>query len=109
MIVFPTTPEAFISYQEQLARRPLSGKEKELAASWVECFNLSYEDGLKRDRSALDEILAFLDGEMMNCHTGHSGVNRFIGVCRVWIEEAWAQGREREQHPPSSGYPLYFK
>ena len=43
---FPTTPEEFIAYQEQLAGRELSGREREATAAWAESFNLSYKDGL---------------------------------------------------------------
>lgn len=35
-ITFPTTPEAFIAYQEQLAGRKLTEHEREVTAAWVE-------------------------------------------------------------------------
>ena len=38
-ITFPTTPEAFIAYQEQLAGRKLAEHEREVTAAWVEVFN----------------------------------------------------------------------
>ena len=57
-ITFPTTPEAFIAYQEQLAGRKLTEHEREVTAAWVEVFNLSYEGGLEQDRAALEDSLA---------------------------------------------------
>ena len=96
MITFPTIPEAFIAYQEQLVGRPLSMKEKELAVAWLECFNLSYEDGLERDRSALEESIALLD-ELMKRHEDLPNVHRFAEACRAWIAEAWRQGAERSE------------
>ena len=34
-ITFPTTPEAFIAYQEQLAGRKLTEHEREVTAAWA--------------------------------------------------------------------------
>ena len=47
MIRFPTTPEAFISDQEQLLGRKLAENEREVIAAWVKVFNLFYEGGFK--------------------------------------------------------------
>ena len=46
MIRFPTTPEAFISDQEQLLGRKLAENEREVIAALVKVFNLFYEGGL---------------------------------------------------------------
>ena len=94
MITFPATPESFITYQEQLTGRPLSMKEKELAVAWMECFNLSYKDGLERDSSALEESITLLD-ELMKRHADCPSVHRFAEACRAWLAEAWRQGAER--------------
>ena len=61
MITFPTTPEVFIAYQEQLAGRELPEREKEVMAAWIDVFNLSYENGLEKDRAALEDSLAKMD------------------------------------------------
>ena len=61
MITFPVTPEAFISYQEQLLGRKMTEKMREATAAWVEGFNLSYKDGLEQDRAALEDSLAKMD------------------------------------------------
>ena len=93
-ITFPTTPEAFITYQEQLAGRELSEKEKEVTAAWVEVFNLSYEDGLEKDRAALDDSLTRLD-ELAGQQEAGSAVHRFLQAARQWIIYAWEQGAEK--------------
>ena len=93
-ITFPTTPEAFIAYQEQLIGRRLKENEWETVAAWVEAFNLSCEDGLNQDRDILVKGLDKLD-ELMARHGDHAGVNKFAEACRIWMMEAWRQGAER--------------
>ena len=78
-ITFPTTPEAFIAYQEQLAGRKLAEHEREVTAAWVEVFNHAHTKGLCRDSGALDG----------------SAVHRFLRTAHLWIFVAWKQGAER--------------
>ena len=96
-ITFPTTPEAFNAYQEQLRGRKQSEKEKEVAAAWVEVFNLSYEDGLTQDRDTLEKDLDNLE-ELMARHKDNAGVHKFAEACRFWMIEAWRQGKEAAEH-----------
>ena len=93
-ITFPTTPEAFNAYQEQLIGRKLSDQERKLDATWVEVFNLSYEDGLRQDRNTLAKDLDKLE-ELMARHKDNAGVHKFAEACRAWMIEAWEQGAER--------------
>ena len=93
-ITFPTTPEAFIAYQEQLVGRKLAEHEREVTAACVEAFNLVYEDGMKQDHDTLMKALDKLD-ELMARHENHEGVHKFAEACRAWIVEAWKQGAER--------------
>ena len=93
-ITFPTTPEAFMAYQEQLIGRRLKENEWEVTAAWVELFNLSYEDGLNQDCDILVKVLDKLD-ELMARHEYHEGVHKFAEACRIWVIEAWKQGAER--------------
>ena len=93
-ITFPTTPEAFIAYQEQLVGRELSEKEQGFTAAWVEAFKFSYEDGLKQDRAILEKDLDKLD-EIMARHGDDAIVHKFAEACRAWMIEAWEQGAER--------------
>lgn len=96
-ITFPTTPEAFNAYQEQLIGRKQSEKEKEVGAAWVEVFNLSYEDGLRQDRNTLAKDLDKLE-ELMVRHKDNAGVHKFAEASRAWIIEAWRQGKEAAEH-----------
>ena len=93
-ITFPTTSEAFVRYQEQLVDRKLSEGEREATAAWVEVFNLSYEDGLEKDRAALDDSLTRLD-ELAGQQEAGSAVHRFLQAARQWIIYAWEQGAEK--------------
>lgn len=94
MITFPTTPEAFIAYQEQLADRKLAEHEREAIAAWVKVFNLFYEGGLKQDHAVLNRCLDKPD-EFMSRHKDRAGVHKFAEACRIWMMEAWRQGAER--------------
>ena len=96
-ITFPTTPEAFNAYQEQLIGRKLSDQERKLDATWVEVFNLSYVDGLRQDRNPLAKDLDKLE-ELMARHKDNAGVHKFAEACRAWIMEAWRQGKEAAEH-----------
>lgn len=90
---FPTTPEEFIAYQEQLAGRELSGREREATAAWAESFNLSYEDGLEQDRAALEDSLSKMD-ELIARRDNSPTVRDILQVCRRWIITAWEQGNQ---------------
>lgn len=94
MIRFPTTPEAFISDQEQLLGRKLAENEREVIAAWVKVFNLFYEGGLKQDHAVLNRCPDKLD-ELMARHENHEGVHKFAEACRARMIEAWRQGAER--------------
>ena len=96
MITFPTAPEVFNAYQEQLIGRKQSEKEKGVVAAWVEVFNLTYEDGLTQDRDTLEKDLDKL-AELMARHKDNAGVHKFAEACRAWIIEAWRQGKEAAQ------------
>ena len=94
MITFPTTPEAFIAYQEQLAGQKLSEREKEVTVVWMEAFNLSYKDGLEQDRAALEDSLAKMD-ELLKRREESPAVHKLLQAARQCIIYAWEQGAER--------------
>ena len=103
MITFPTTNEAFISHQEQLAGRKLAEHEREATAAWVEGFNLSYEDGLKQDTDALEDSLAKMD-ELITRRDNSPAVRDILRVCRRWIITAWKQGfHDAEERSSADG------
>ena len=94
MIAFPTTAEMFIADQERIIGRTLSEKEKAVTAEWVTAFNMSYEDGLERDRAALGDSLAKMD-ELIAGREGSPALQTCLRASRAWIIEAWKQGAER--------------
>lgn len=102
MITFPTTPEAFIAHQEQLAGRELTGKRRELVAAWAKVFNLSYKDGLKQDRDALEDSLAKMDELMARRDESPEG-REFLMKCSMWIVVAWKQGNRESADCMCSG------
>ena len=79
MLTFPTTPEAFIAYQEQLTGRELTERD---------------EDGLEKDYAALGEDLSKLDG-LLKKREGRPAVHRYLQAAREWIVYAFQQGAQR--------------
>ena len=93
MLTFPTTPEAFIAYQEQLTGWEATGRDRELLSAWAEIFNLSYEDGLRRDRAAQERLIADIDKSLEE-DDSHN-VHRYLHAARGWIVYAFQQGAQR--------------
>lgn len=93
VITFPTEANAFISYQEQLAGRGLSSKERELVADWVEIFNGAYADGQHHDQEALNMTLSRVD-ELLGQQEAGCAVHSFLIAARRCIATAWAQGAD---------------
>ncbi|WP_294475485.1 hypothetical protein [uncultured Intestinimonas sp.] len=96
MITFPTTPGAFIAYQERLIGRELTDREREVMAAWVERFNLSYEYGLRRDRAALEISLNKID-ELIAKREEDPAVRKFLQAARQCINHAWECGMCKTQ------------
>lgn len=94
MLTFPTTPEAFIAYQEQLTGRELTERDRELLSTWAEIINDSYEDGLEKDYATLGEDLSKLD-ELLKKREGSPAVHRYLQAAREWIVYAFQQGAQR--------------
>lgn len=62
MITFPTTPEAFIAYQEKEIKRKLDDHERQFAAVVVELANISYQEGVagQENTCTMDWVQCFL-------------------------------------------------
>ena len=52
MITFPTTPEAFIAYQEATFCRKFDAFSREMADLDVDLFNLEFDSSLRRSEMA---------------------------------------------------------
>lgn len=90
MITFPTTPEVFVAYQEQLAGRELDRTEKELIEALVSLLNYSHMAGQHQDRDEFSGILQGLDRRQTSNGTAEW---EFLQACRRLVVYAWEQGR----------------
>lgn len=90
MITFPTTPEVFVAYQEQLAGRELDRTEKELIEALVSLLNYSHMVGQHQDRDEFSVILQGLDRHQTSNGTAEW---EFLQACRRLVVYAWEQGR----------------
>lgn len=95
LIVFPTTPEAFIAYQENGINRKLNKSERKLCASVVELINASYQDGLDGEENTLTMRLV----RERYAERGKN-IERFIRIWESvcwWCDKAYQFGREVSQ------------
>lgn len=95
---FPVTPEAFISYQEELTGRELPEGVREAVEAWLPNINTAYEDGRHIDGAALLEDLTVMDGLIAH-HGECTTLSRFLKTTQLWIAYAWKRGR----HDADSG------
>ena len=93
MITFPTTPEAFISYQENGMQRELDDFERKLSAVVVDLANHSYQDGIEggENTTTIQSVQEFYKkhGKELDRKILH------IWECICWwCNEAYRQGAE---------------
>lgn len=95
MIRFPTTPEAFIAYQEARIHRELDNFERELSSVVVDLANGSYQEGLNGMRIT---TMSFVK-EVYRAR-GHSidPVARIWESICWWCDRAYMAGKEAAQH-----------
>ena len=93
-ITFPTTPEAFIAYQEAGINRELDNFERKLATVIVEFANASYQEGLNGEENTItmDFVRAFYRerGKSMD-----SFIRIWESVC-WWCDRAYMAGKETQ-------------
>ena len=95
-ITFPTTPEAFIAYQEAGIHRELDDFERKLSAVVVEFANGSYQEGLNGEENTItmDFVRAFY-------REREKSIGSFIRIWESvcwWCDKAYQEGREAAQH-----------
>lgn len=73
-ITFPAPLDAFIAYQEQLINRPLSEREREITAVWLEIINKAKPG----DTEIVDKLIARYPDE--------DGINHFLKAVKAWME-----------------------
>ena len=101
MITFPTTAEAFITYQEAGTGRNFNIHEKRLMEKSVEILNESYERGKTGKRIPFPEseedarqILSDMGNED---HWEQSFMRRYIRFMLFWTRTAYEQGQREAQ------------
>ena len=94
-ITFPTTPEAFIAYQEAGIHRELDAFERKLSAVVVEFANASYQEGLNGEENTItmDFVRAFY-------REHEKSIGSFI---RVWESVCWWCDRAYQEGKAARG------
>lgn len=97
MITFPTTPEAFIAYQESGINRKLDDFEQKLSGAVVDLANLSYQEGIGGEENTItiSTVRAFF--RMRNRELDGKFLRIWESIC-WWCDEAYRQGKEAAQH-----------
>ena len=93
MITFPTTPEAFIAYQEKEIKRKLDDRERQFAAVVVELANISYQEGVagQENTCTMDWVQCFYTKHGKN--SDDNRIRMWESVC-WWCDKAYHAGKE---------------
>ncbi len=96
MITFPTTTEAFISYQESGINRSLDDLEKKLTEAVVGLVNDSYQEGVngKENSYTMKCVQRFYEERGKSTV---SFVRMWESIC-WWCDKAYQAGQEAAQH-----------
>lgn len=89
---FPTTVEAFLSYQEVLIGEKLCGYNREAISEWVPVFNDCYEDGRRHDCAALENRLDLMN-KFMEEQKDSPLLYKMLKSSKSWMVVAWDRGR----------------
>lgn len=97
MITFPTTPEAFIAYQERGINRKLDDYEQKLSGAVVDLANISYQEGADGEENSItiETIKEFF--RQKDKGLDDKFLRIWKGIC-WWCDEAYRQGKEATQH-----------
>ena len=100
MITFPTTPEAFIAYQEATFCRKFDAFSREMADLYVELFNLEFDAGVKGlDATNIAKSTAEFYVNMGKLDDLEEPIIRHFYACvQYWCNEAYRQGKESRNH-----------
>lgn len=90
-ITFPTTPDEFISYQEQLMGKVLGDNPKDVLIPCAEILNQIYADALEGDSAFLYEALKVAD-DLIVSYPAEGGLVYFMKSYKLWCARAYQQG-----------------
>lgn len=99
-ITFPTTPEAFIAYQEATFCRKFDAFSREMADLYVDLFNLEFDAGVKGlDPINIAKSTAEFYMKIENLKYLEKPIIRdFYTSVQHWCNEAYRQGKESRNH-----------
>ena len=100
MITFPTTPEAFIAYQEATFCRKFDAFSREMADLYVDLFNLEFDAGVKwLDPINIAKTTAGFYMKIENLKDLEKPIIRdFYTSVQHWCNEAYRQEKESRNH-----------
>ena len=96
MITFPTTPEAFVAYQEKGINRKSDDFELKLADAVVDLTNISYQEGVdgKENSITIEMVKEFL--RLLGKEDNKKFLHIWESIC-WWCDRAYRQGKEAAQ------------
>lgn len=95
-IIFPTTTEKFIAYQETLVCRQINRDERKITAMYVEIVNDVYQEATSGETSLFSEAVKIARTAIRK-HAKNENLTRFMCAFIVWLDEAREQGRQDAQ------------
>ena len=96
LITSPTTPEAFIAYQENGINRKLDDLERKLADVVVGLVNGSYQEGIEGKENTVTIQLVRKFYKECNKELDEKFLRIWESIC-WWCDEAYRQGKEAAQ------------
>lgn len=97
MITFPTTPEAFIAYQEAGIGRKLEVFERKLVEVVVELANGSYQEGVDGTENSVTIKYAQEFFKERGGETNGKILRIWESIC-WWCDRAYQEGQEAANH-----------
>ena len=96
MITFPTTPEAFVAYQEKGINRKFDDFELKLADAVVDLTNISYQEGVdgKENSITIEMVKEFL--RLRGKEDNKKFLHIWESIC-WWCDRAYMAGKEAAQ------------
>ena len=96
MITFPTTPEAFVAYQEKGINRTLDDFEQKLSCAVVDLANISYQEGLDGEENSITIETGKESLRLRGKEDNKKFLHIWESIC-WWCDRAYMAGKEAAQ------------
>lgn len=96
MITFPTTPEAFVAYQEKGINRKLDDFEQKLSCAVVDLANISYQEGLDGEENSITIETGKESLRLRGKEDNKKFLHIWESIC-WWCDRAYMAGKEAAQ------------